>query len=146
MRLAAVALALALAAQSAISNQSTINSQQSAIPPQQETIPARLVTIDLIATDVRGRTVDDLKPADFELREEGTPLALESVRLVRVAAAVPGDAPIAIQTAAEERQAASLDEPARTFRSSIAILCSPRPANFGSIRPVSTSGFLAGRY
>ena len=32
----------------------------------------RLVHIDVIATDARGRTVDDLKPADFELREEGT--------------------------------------------------------------------------
>ncbi len=68
------------------------------------------MTIDLIATDVRGRTVDDLKPADFELREEGTPLALESVRLVRVPAAASADASILIQTAAEERQAASRDE------------------------------------
>ena len=59
---------------------------------------------------MRGRTVDDLKPADFELREEGSPLALESVRLVRVPAVASGDAPIVIQTAAEERQAASRDE------------------------------------
>ena len=66
--------------------------------------------IDLIATDGRGRTVDDLKPADFELREEGTLLALESVRLVRVPAAAAGDAPVVVQTATEERQAASHDD------------------------------------
>src|SRR5262245_28919500 len=45
----------------------------------------RLVTIDVVASDSRGRAVEDLKAADFELREEGTLLPLESVRLVRAA-------------------------------------------------------------
>jgi len=69
----------------------------------------RLVTIDLIATDLRGRAVVDLKPADFDVREDATPLALESVRLVRAGAA--GDTPEAvIANAADERQAATADE------------------------------------
>jgi VWFA-related protein len=71
--------------------------------------PGRLVTIDLIATDARGRVVDDLKPADFDLREEGTALTLESVRLVRVPAPASGDAPATIQTGVEEGQSVSLD-------------------------------------
>ncbi len=41
------------------------------------------VTIDVIPIDARGRVLEDLKPADFELKEEGTAQALESVRLVR---------------------------------------------------------------
>jgi VWFA-related protein len=93
-----VAAAALVFAQSAISN------QQSAIPS------GRLITIDLIATDVRGRTVDDLKATDFDLREEGAALAVESVRLVRLSAAASGDTPVAIETGAEERQAASRDE------------------------------------
>src|SRR5689334_1607243 len=89
--------------------------------------PARLVTIDLVATDARGRAIESLTAADFELAEEGTPLALESVRFVRAGAGAPERggasaqlAPAAqaadrqIQTAADERQAASRDE-ARLF-------------------------------
>lgn len=49
--------------------------------------PGRLVTFDLIATDARGRAVEDLKPADFEVREGTTPLTLESVRPVQAASA-----------------------------------------------------------
>jgi len=47
----------------------------------------RLVTIDVTVTDARGRALTDLKPTDFELREGGTVLPLESVRLVRATAA-----------------------------------------------------------
>lgn len=48
-------------------------------PPAQP----RLVTIDVVASDARGRAVEDLKPSDFEVREEGAAIALESVRTVR---------------------------------------------------------------
>jgi VWFA-related protein len=44
--------------------------------------PGYLVHIDVFATDALGRTVDDLKPADFELREDGAMQALQSVRFV----------------------------------------------------------------
>jgi VWFA-related protein len=72
--------------------------------------PGRLITIDVIATDARGRSVADLKPADFDLREEGAPLAIESVRAVRVAAPTPdAGAPVVVQTAVDERQLAARD-------------------------------------
>jgi VWFA-related protein len=69
----------------------------------------RLVTVDLIATDARGRAITDLKSTDFDIREEGAAVPLESVRLVRVPASHP-DAATPILTAAEERQAATADQ------------------------------------
>lgn len=87
---------------------------QSAILTPQPAIQGRLVTIDVAVTDARGRSVDDLKPGDFELREEGVRLPLESVRLVRAAAKPPADALGPIQSTADERQAAGKDE-ARLF-------------------------------
>jgi VWFA-related protein len=87
---------------------------QSALLTPQSASQRRLVTIDVAATDARGRPVDDLKLGDFELREEGAVVPIESVRLVRVAAKPPGDAEVPVQSAADERQAAGRDE-ARLF-------------------------------
>jgi Ca-activated chloride channel family protein len=42
-----------------------------------------LVRIDAIVTDARGRSVENLKPTDFELREDGTVQTLTGVQLVR---------------------------------------------------------------
>jgi VWFA-related protein len=73
----------------------------------------QLVRIDVIPTDARGRIVEDLKPADFELRDEGTPQVLESVRFVRVTApppSTPPPAPIVIHTTADEHAVAARDE------------------------------------
>jgi VWFA-related protein len=67
----------------------------------------RLITIDLLATDARGRSVDNLKPSDFELHEGATALTVESVRLVRLGS--PPPAPAAIATAADEQRAATAD-------------------------------------
>ncbi|HXI28294.1 MAG TPA: hypothetical protein VNG89_07725, partial [Vicinamibacterales bacterium] len=53
-----------------ITNQSAIGNQQPA--------PSRLFTLDVVVTDARGRAVEDLKPSDFELREDTTVLPLES--------------------------------------------------------------------
>jgi len=94
-------------------SQSTVSSPASAAPA-----PApRLFTIDVVATDARGRAIEDLKPSDFELREDTTVLPLESVRLVHSRTGGPpgvtpaGDRqPDAILTAADERLAASRDE------------------------------------
>ena len=47
--------------------------------------PTHVVRIDAIAVDGRGRLVEDLKPADFELREDSTPRPLESAQFVRAA-------------------------------------------------------------
>jgi VWFA-related protein len=65
MRLASIALLTALA-------------QAPAAPPP----PADLVRIDAIVTDSRGRHVETLKSADFELREDGTPQGIAGVQLV----------------------------------------------------------------
>jgi VWFA-related protein len=87
---------------------------QPAIAGSSSVSPGRLVTVDLTVTDKRGRQLTDLKPADFELREGTTLLPLESVRLVRVAPAVPPEPPTLIQSAADEQQAAR-QEQARLF-------------------------------
>lgn len=44
---------------------------------------AQVVRIDVVAADSRGRPIDNLKPADFELRDDGVVRALDSVRYVR---------------------------------------------------------------
>jgi VWFA-related protein len=74
---------------------------------------ARLFTIDVTAADARGRSVDDLKPVDFELRAEGAVVPLAAVRLVRAGTPSSEEAG-AIESAADERQAASKDD-ARLF-------------------------------
>jgi VWFA-related protein len=98
---------------------SALGAQPSTQPPA---AAHRLVTIDVVATDARGRAVETLKPADFELREDDGPITLDSVRLVRVGpqpapaggvvAAAGDDSPI--RSAADERQAAAADD-ARLF-------------------------------
>jgi VWFA-related protein len=45
--------------------------------------PVHTVRIDAVAEDARGRFIDDLKPADFELREDAALKPLESVELKR---------------------------------------------------------------
>ena len=82
--------------------------------PASPSSPGRLVTVDLSVTDARGRTLTDLKPTDFELREGSTVLPLESVRLVRVGPASQAEQPARIQSAADERLAAG-QEQARLF-------------------------------
>ena len=65
-----------------------------------------IVHLDVFATDARGRTVDDLKLADFELREDGTSQPLEAVRFVRDAES-PDAALAPIQSVEDERAAAA---------------------------------------
>src|SRR3954471_9724445 len=94
-----------------------MSGQSVPVPPSSDaasSAPGRLVTVDLTATDARGRTLTDLKAADFELREGGTLLPLESVRLVRVAPGAQAEPPARIQSSADERLAAG-QEQARLF-------------------------------
>jgi VWFA-related protein len=104
------------AAQSAAAGQPAVQqsggAQSASRVPQPPT--SRLFTIDVSAADARGRVVEDLKPADFELKAEGAVLPLASVRLVRAAAAASNEAPPAIESTADERQAAQSDD-ARLF-------------------------------
>ena len=48
-----------------------------------------LLTIDVSATDSRGRPVEDLKPGDFTIRVDGRPRPIVSVELVKVDRAQP---------------------------------------------------------
>jgi VWFA-related protein len=64
------------------------------------------VRIDVIATDWRGRTVDNLTAGDFSLREDGFEQAVDDVRLVKVqgtSGQVDGAQPTLISSAADER-------------------------------------------
>jgi hypothetical protein len=124
MRLGRAAVAALVA--SAISSALAVAAGQSAEPAPQPagrdpqsaarnppTPISRLFTIDVSAADARGRAVDDLKPGDFELRADGAVVPLALVRLVRAGAASTDEVG-AIESAADERQAASKDE-ARLF-------------------------------
>jgi len=45
--------------------------------------PADSVRVDVIARDAQGRPVETLTAADFDLREDGAPQAIEGATLVR---------------------------------------------------------------
>ena len=80
MKLALAAIAIALASDP----QSAVRDPQSAIREPQ----SRAVTIDVVVSDARGRAVETLKPADFEVREDGVVRSLDDVRHVDDAARV----------------------------------------------------------
>src|SRR5258706_15249198 len=42
-----------------------------------------VVKVDVIARDAQGRPVENLTPADFQLREDGTPQTLAGATLIR---------------------------------------------------------------
>ena len=76
-----------------------------------------LVRIDVIARDAQGRPVETLKPADFELREDGTPQPITDVRLARVTAAAAATAAGAIPpiTSASDERIEAARENTRLF-------------------------------
>ena len=82
----------------------TLTAQQ----PSSSSSNHRLVRLDVFATDARGRPVDDLKPGEFELREEGAAQALEGVRFVREVGSRDAEPP-AIRSVEDERAAAARD-------------------------------------
>lgn len=51
-------------------------------PPAPPVPAARVVAIDVVAADAKGRAVETLKAADFEVKDGGAAQTLESVRLV----------------------------------------------------------------
>jgi VWFA-related protein len=77
---------------------------------QRAAAPAsRLVQIDVFASDARGRTVDNLTAADFDVREDGVTQQVEGVRFVHVGAAPEAAPPIVVRSVADEREAAAGD-------------------------------------
>jgi VWFA-related protein len=74
---------------------------------------ANYVRVDMYATR-DGRPLDDLTPADIDLREDGVPQKIEAFEFVRVRTATPEAARIEPNTVAESRQMAA-DARARVF-------------------------------
>ena len=51
----------------------------------------RAVRVDVIATDAGGRSVDSLKPGDFEITEDGTPQSIDEARFIRIDKSLPSE-------------------------------------------------------
>jgi VWFA-related protein len=69
-----------------------------------------LIRIDAVASDARGRVVDNLRPEDFEVLEDGVARPVESVRFVRTGGPASDTDPAAdILSRADERAAAVQD-------------------------------------
>jgi VWFA-related protein len=65
-----------------------------ALRPATDTAPTphiSVVRVDVIASDARGRAVENLKPAEFELSEDGVPQTIDRVRFTKI----DGKAPVA---------------------------------------------------
>lgn len=45
---------------------------------------ARVVRLDVIVADARGRAMENLKPADFELTENGLPQVIDNARFIKI--------------------------------------------------------------
>jgi VWFA-related protein len=75
-----VFLAIVLAA---AAEQAVIRSTPAPVP--------RAVRVDVIVTDANGRYVDSLKPADFELTEDGTPQSIDEARFMRIDKSLPSE-------------------------------------------------------
>jgi len=65
--------------------------------------PSRPVRLDVIATDARGRVVDNLTPADFDVREDGAVQKIDDARFVRVGKPGAADRLAPIESDADER-------------------------------------------
>src|SRR6476646_9918103 len=72
-------------------------------PPSTDSDPAP-IRIDAVVTDANGRPIVDLRPTDFELREDGVVRPLDAVELRMLPKA--GDVVQSIQTESGEEQAA----------------------------------------
>src|SRR5580765_4559917 len=68
-----------------------------------------VVTIDVIAADAAGRAVDNLKAADFELREDGASQSIDEVKFVKIDGAPHGDQPPIRSELDERTEAAGAD-------------------------------------
>ena len=78
-------LALALALLALADPQSPIPNTKSVRPERAEGREphSHTVTIDAIVSDTRGRRLETLKAADFELREDGALRSIDEVRFVK---------------------------------------------------------------
>ncbi len=67
-----------------------------------------VVRVDAVAVDARGRSVDNLRPEDFQILEDGAPRTIDSVRFVSAdGKAASGEEMVAIRSTADERAEAA---------------------------------------
>ena len=72
--------------------------------------PSRPVRLDVIATDARGRIVDNLTSADFDVREDGAVQTIDDARFIRMGKPSAADRLVPIESAADERAEAKRDD------------------------------------
>src|SRR5438132_7711216 len=78
-------------------------------------LPADVARIDVIVADARGRAIENLKAADFELREDGTLQSIDEVRFVKVDAGARGEPPPAVIRSEVDEQAEAVRDNTRLF-------------------------------
>jgi VWFA-related protein len=76
---------------------------------------SRVVRLDLIATDRQGRTVENLKPTDFDLSEDGTSSPIDEVRFVKI------DRPAVASPTSEPPVRSALDEQAEAAKDGVRV-------------------------
>jgi VWFA-related protein len=104
----AVVIAVAASAQAPAAGRLAFQqAQREAEPGRSVGTAAGVVHIDVIAADAAGRAVDNLKAADFDLREDGTPQSIDDVRFVKIDGGAYGDEPPPIRSELDERTEAA---------------------------------------
>jgi VWFA-related protein len=79
-------------------------------PPPQPAPSPRVVRLDLSAADVRGRAIETLKAADFELTENGLPQAIENVRFIKIdSKTAAGEEALPVRSEFDEQEEAARD-------------------------------------
>jgi VWFA-related protein len=87
---AALAAAVTLAAQQAPPAQSGVQSPDPQRPPVFRTGTAS-VRVDVTVVDHKGNPVTDLTKDDFEVREDGVPQAVDTIKMIRATGEAPDD-------------------------------------------------------
>ncbi len=107
-----VRLTLALAS---IIGAAALQAQDPATPAPQEQRPtfrggANLVRVDVSVSDRHGEPVTDLKPEDFEVREDGVPQVVETFKLIEANGEAPDDLSLPIRSPEHALAEAARDE------------------------------------
>jgi VWFA-related protein len=71
------------------------------------TVAPRVIRVDVIASDTRGRGVDNLKTSDFQILENGASQTIEDLRFVKIDAAAPDDELPPVRSEFDEQAEAS---------------------------------------
>ena len=83
----------ALVAATLVAGCTALVASAGAVEPPEADSPQALIQIDAVASDARGRLIDNLTAEDFDILVDGAAQAIEGVRFVRAGAGDrPGDA------------------------------------------------------